>query len=240
MDLSLPPRFTFADFRRATPLDEASLLELIVERHDARITVKRTGKAHDNLQKIFDVTFRLANKVGFAAMTLRDLSRETGLSMGGLYGYIASKDDLSAMIEDAVRYVGEALPTWFAGQADPRDRLDSMLRGHVFMSELLQPWFYFVFMESRTLSGHQKSVARSAELHFQEQIARQIKESGTTDARRTRLLASHYQALIQDWYVKRWKYKSQGVTVDEFANSISRWTLLEPDLGPTGDRADKE
>jgi len=227
MDLSLPPHFTYADFRRAAPLDEVSLLERIVQRHDARITVKRAAKAHDNLQKIFDATFHLANKVGFATMTLRDLCGETGLSMGGLYGYIASKDDLSAMIEDVVRYVGATLPTWFAGQADPLVRLNSMLRGHIFASELLQPWFYFVFMESRRLSGQQKAVARQAELHFQEEIGRQLMESGVADAGEAQLVASHFQALIQDWYVKRWKYKSQGVSVDAFADSVSRLCLLQ-------------
>jgi AcrR family transcriptional regulator len=52
--------------------------------------------------------------VGFRAMNLRDLCGETGLSMGGLYGYIASKDQLAEMIEDVVRHATQALPKMFA------------------------------------------------------------------------------------------------------------------------------
>lgn len=69
------------------------------------MTVRRAGAAAENLRRIVDATFRIANKTGFAAMSLRDLSRGSGLSMGGLYGYINTKDDLAAMIEDVVRYV---------------------------------------------------------------------------------------------------------------------------------------
>jgi hypothetical protein len=45
-------------------------------------------------------------------MSLRDLCKEAGLSMGGLHGYIGTKDDLAAMIEDVVRYhwAGPAAP----------------------------------------------------------------------------------------------------------------------------------
>ena len=37
--------------------------------------------------------------MGFDAMSLRDLSRESGLSMGALYSYFTSKDDLLSMIQ---------------------------------------------------------------------------------------------------------------------------------------------
>ena len=35
------------------------------------------------------------------------------------------------------------------------------------------------------------------------------------------LLAAHLQSVIQDWYVKRWKYRAEKIGVDEFANSLS-------------------
>ena len=36
--------------------------------------------------------------MGFQAMTLRSLSRESGLSMGALYNYFSSKEDLLKII----------------------------------------------------------------------------------------------------------------------------------------------
>lgn len=226
MQLTLPQRFTFTQFKQVTPIGPSNLLELIVERHGKRITVKRSAVAQENLRRIFDSTFRLANKVGFAPMSLRDLCRDTGLSMGGLYGYIASKDDLAAMIEDVIRFTSAAIPIWFSAQPTALERLDSTLRGHIFISELLRPWFYFVFMESRTLSASQKTVARSSEMSFQDELSRLFVEAGLTDTTNACLRAAHCMALIQDWYVKRWKYQQQQVSVDTFANSVCRLALL--------------
>jgi AcrR family transcriptional regulator len=229
MYLTLPDRFTFAQFKQVTPIEPSNLVALIVERHDQRITVKRSAVAQENLRKIFESTFRLANKVGFAGMTLRDLCRDTGLSMGGLYGYIGSKDDLSAMIEDVIRFTSEAIPIWFSAQSSALKRLDSTLRGHIFISELLRPWFYFVFMESRTLSASQKTIARSSEMSFQDELSRLFVEAGLTDIPNAQLRAAHCMALIQDWYVKRWKYQQQQVSVDTFADSVCRLALLNLD-----------
>lgn len=232
MTLTLPPQFAFADFKRVAPLDAGSVWPLLLERNAHRLTVKRPAAALDNLRSIVETTFRLANKVGFGAMTLRDLSRECGLSMGGLYGYIASKDDLAAMIEDMIRYLAGEIPSWFAGRWTPAERLQATLRGHVYISEMLQPWFYFVFFESRMLSDGQRQVAKSAEMEVQQGLTRLITEAGVSDVGDAQLLAGHLQALSQDWYVKRWKYRQLKVGVDAFADSVCRLALARVEAAP--------
>lgn len=222
MHLSLPPRFNFSDYKRVSPIDATTVWQVLFERNAERVPVKRAEVARENLRRIVESTFRLANKAGFGAMTLRDLSRETGLSMGGLYGYITSKDDLASMIEDMIRHVAGSTPVWLEGHGEsPSDRLDALIRGHVFQCELLQPWFYFVFMESRTLSPAQRQVAKSAELGMHGALTRLAANLGGADPVRAELAGAHAQTLIQDWHVKRWKYKQMKVTVDQFADSVS-------------------
>lgn len=230
MHLDLPPRFTFAQFKRVNPIPPDALWELVYTRNADNIKVKRVPAVLGNLHNIFEATFRLANQVGFAAMTLRDLSQATGLSMGGLYGYLQSKEALAGMIEDVIRYVGQTLPSWFSQDAlSPLERVDCCLRAHLFLSELLQPWFYFVFMESRVLSAPQKKVARAADLDFQGVMTQQIEQLRNIPHREAFLLASHLQGIAQSWYVKRWKYHAEKITVDEFANSLS--DLVDARLG---------
>lgn len=224
MTLDLAPNFSFAQFKRVNPIPPDTLWELVYERNVDNIKVKRLPAALGNLRNIFEATFRLANQVGFGAMTLRDLCQAASLSMGGLYGYLQSKDALAAMIEDVIRHIGQAIPRWFERDTlSPLERIDCSLRAHVFMSELLQPWFYFVFMESRVLAPEQRKVARAADLDFQAAVARDIARlSYDEDSRRALLLASHLQSMAQDWYVKRWKYRAERISVDEFAESLSR------------------
>lgn len=234
MPLDLPPYFTLAQFKRVNPIPPDTLWELIYTRNADAIKVKRLPAALDNLRSIFEATFLLANHVGFGAMTLRQLSQATGMSMGGLYGYLQSKDALAAMIEDLIRHIGQEIPNWFTKNAiSPLERLDSCLRAHVFMSELLQPWFYFVFMESRVLGAEQRKVAKAADLDFHVALEGQIAQLlGGANHRNAFLLASHLQSITQDWHVKRWKYKAEGVTADEFANSLTSLIKAQLDFAP--------
>lgn len=230
LPLDLGPRFTFAQFKRANPIAPDTLWELIYARNADTITVKRLPLAVENLRSIIEATFRLANQVGFGAMTLRDLCKETGLSMGGLYGYLQSKDALAAMVADVIRMFSVEFPRWFEDESlPPIVRLDSTLRAHIFMSELLLPWFYFVFMESRVLEADQRKVARASEMDFQKALARRILDVREMGGRQAFLLAAHLQSLNQDWFVKRWKYRAEKISVDDYANSISAMveTLLE-------------
>ena len=66
--------------------------------HKEKMQIKNEKIAIPNLQKIFEATFKLSNTHGFQGMSLRDLSKETGISMGGLYSYIGSKNDLASVI----------------------------------------------------------------------------------------------------------------------------------------------
>jgi AcrR family transcriptional regulator len=219
MRSKLSDHFSFAEFRSASPIDADNVYELLLQRHGQRMTVRRTGTAIENLKRVMKATFRIANRSGFAAMSLRDLCKESGLSMGGLYGYITTKDDLAAMIEDVVRHASEVIPVWFESWEE-EERLEATLRGHIYLSEMLQPWFYFVFMDSRVLSAREKGVAKAADLHFQSKLAELARSSGLANHEDAQLLASHALALVQDWYVKRWKYVKLGVGIDEFADSV--------------------
>jgi len=213
-------RFDFEQFQRMTALNGETIWAYLVDRHADRIGVKRRKPALENMEKIFGATFRLANEVGFRAMSLRDLCRETGLSMGGLYGYIDSKDQLAEMIEDVVRHATFELPRMFAHLAAPRERLEAMVRGTIFLSEILQPWFYFVYMDSRVLNHEQRGMAKNSELSVQTYMAGILEELSPPPAGNTTLLAAHIVALFQDWYIKRWKYRAARVHVDDFADSV--------------------
>ena len=217
---SVSSRFDFEQFQHMTPLNGDTIWVYLVERHAERIGVKRRKPALENMEKIFGATFRLANEVGFRAMSLRDLCRETGLSMGGLYGYIEGKDQLAEMIEDVVRHASYEMPRMFAHVEAPLERLESLVRGTIYLSEILQPWFYFVFMDSRVLNFEQRGMAKHSELSVQTYIASILDELKPAPAGDTTLLAAHIVAMFQDWYVKRWKYRAAKVHVDDYADSV--------------------
>ena len=218
----LRAQFDLEQFQSMTPLDGVNIWSYLLDRNAERITVKRRKPALENLERIFNATFKLANEVGFRAMNLRDLCHETGLSMGGLYGYISNKDQLAEMIEDVVRHATHEMPRLFDELVEPLDKLEALIRASIYVSEILQPWFYFVFMDSRVLQAQHRHTAKASELYVQSLFADVIARIPGRPPGSADLVAAHIMATFQDWYVKRWKYRAANVTPDMFADSAVR------------------
>jgi hypothetical protein len=70
----------------------------IPERHRTAIRVQKPDVAIVNLARIIDATLKLSNKKGFHATSLRELTKASGFSMGGLYSYFDNKTTLLSMI----------------------------------------------------------------------------------------------------------------------------------------------
>ncbi len=91
---------SFEDFKKVVPHTTEDLSKEIFERHLGTIKIKKKDLAVRNLVKIFDATLSLSNSKGFRSMSLRDLSKEVGMTMGGLYLYFKNKDDLIDLIQN--------------------------------------------------------------------------------------------------------------------------------------------
>lgn len=92
-----------------------ALCRSMLERHRTTIAVQKPGVALPKLSRIIEAALDLSNRKGFQAMSLRDLSRASGVSMGGLYAYFDSKTTLLQMIlsevTEQVRETLSAPPT---------------------------------------------------------------------------------------------------------------------------------
>ena len=108
------------------------------------IKIKKEEVVIKNLVTIFNATLELSNQKGFHAMSLRDLCRETELSMGALYSYFSSKDELVDIIQNQGRQiVMKVLLEQIALGSTPREKLHIAIRTHLYLSEIMKNWFYF-------------------------------------------------------------------------------------------------
>ena len=73
---------TYAEFQKQIKASRNDIYREIFANNRDVIRVKKEGKVLTNLEKIFSATLKISNKKGFTAMSMRDLSYETGLSMG--------------------------------------------------------------------------------------------------------------------------------------------------------------
>jgi AcrR family transcriptional regulator len=197
--------------------------ELFLDNRES-IKIKKEGVAVKNLVKIFNAALSLSNEKGFKAMSLRDLSTEAGLSMGALYTYFQSKDELLQMIQRQGRMVVKRIMQGqIEGVDDPRVRLRRVIQSHLYLSEVMQPWFYFSYMETKNLDKEEHKRAIEAELFTEKiliDIIKQGQEKGVFMTVETELAGAVLKAMLQDWYLKRWKYARRRISVEKYAGFL--------------------
>ncbi len=219
-----PNETTIEAFRKAWTLEGEPFWTSVFEMHRDKIQIKNPKVAIGNLEKIFSATFRLANAKGFQAMSLRDLSSETGISMGGLYAYIGSKNDLGSVIEGVLRkYIDQVIGELMTQDLDPVARLRAIIYGEIFMMQSLSPWYYFCYMELKGLDKEQQQQALDLELRFDSLLVDAI-QSGISQKQficdKPALLASSITAQLQQWHLKQWKFRMKDVSMEEYAAHI--------------------
>jgi TetR/AcrR family transcriptional regulator, cholesterol catabolism regulator len=186
--------------------------------------IKKEKTTVKNLDTIFGAVLKISNKKGFKSMSMRDLSQECGLSMGALYNYFSSKDELLEMLQHQRRSItGKILEERIASESTAPARLKAAIFTHLYLSEAMQPWFYFSFMETKNLSLIEKQKAVESELATEKMICDILIEGQEQDVfhlHDPQLGASIIKAMLQDWYLKRGKYAGNKISVDQYAKYV--------------------
>jgi TetR/AcrR family transcriptional regulator, cholesterol catabolism regulator len=203
-----------------------ALCTRIFERHRDVVRVRKANLAVANLARIIEATLKLSNKRGFHATSLRDLAAASGLSMGGLYSYFGNKTTLLSMILDTVTAIAvEILSDPPEGVAeDARAHLAWIVDTHVRLSEAMHPWFVFAFMEANAFPPAERQIALDGEAATEGIIAQVLERgvrSGAFAIGEVGLSAALIKPLLQDWYVKRAKYRRRGTSIEAYIEAVT-------------------
>ena len=141
--------------------------------------------------------------------------------------YFASKEDLLAMLQHQRRTItGRILKERIEQESEPTAKLHAAILTHLYLSEAMQPWFYFSYMEAKNLSKEEQALAVASELYTEQifaDILIQGQASGSFLLRDPQLTASVIKAMVQDWYLKRSKYARRKISVDQYARFILKF-----------------
>ena len=230
-------QMTFKDFKKKFSDTNRDIAHEVFLRHRDAMRVKKEKTAILNLEKIFKAVFSITYKKGFQAMSMRDLSRKSGMSLGSLYAYFTGKEKLLGIIQtQGWAILKKNLMEVQTFYERPQDQLYAVIKAHIFLSEIFRPWFYFAFMEARHLKPANFETLQSME-NYTQQILTDIlltgEEKNVFKAGSHDLTASMIKAMQQEWYLKRWKYRKLKISVDEFADHligmVAAFCLVEPE-----------
>jgi len=233
--VSRPPARTLAAFQAQFDLSPKALCSRMFDRHRQTIRTQKRHVAVGNLIRITKTTLLLSNRQGFHSMSLRDLAAESGLSMGALYNYFDSKDKLLLMIlgevAAAVKEILSTPPQLL--EHDPLNRLRWLLETHVYLTETMQPWFVFAYMEAKSFSREGRDLAVKSELATEALIALALSDGVAQNVFKiddVDLAAAIIKPVLQDWYVKRSKYRRRGISAEQYVRAIT--SFVEAALTP--------
>lgn len=218
----------YMEFKKILENSDAEIYREVFQENQENIRVKKEKTAVKNFEKIFDAVFQITYEKGFQAMTMRDLSSRTNMSLGSLYTYFASKEELlgtihrhgSAMIKDV-------FDRFHDPDAPPLEQLRSVIKVHLFLSESSRSWFYFTFMEAKNLDPERREAVISMEESTEKRLVKILEageQQGIFRKHNHQLTASIIKAMQQDWYLKRWKYKKRDISVDDYADYVLEFT----------------
>ena len=216
----------FTLFKNSVPISQNEIWTAFYHLHRDKISIQKEAIATDKLKTIIRATFKLVDQKGFALMSLRDLSEESGISMGSLYTYIGSKGQLAEMIHQFLPHIFDiCLVEQLNKEGEVKDQLNILIRGHIFITECLQPWFFFAFMETKHLSRSTKTLAKENELRSEKWLERFLKQGHKDGSFRLVdkfLTSMSIKSLLQNWYVKRGKYKQAKVSCEQYVDFIDQ------------------
>lgn len=222
--------------KKHTPDD---LCRKLLEDNSGTILIQKPEIAVKKLKVIIAAALKLSNEKGFQAMSLRDLSKESGISMGGLYAYFDSKKTLLHMILSTVTTTVEdvlaAPPAELAN--DPIGHLNWLIDAHIRLTEDMLPWFTFSFMEAKNFPRKERRMATDSEelteTYFTE-VCERAKAQSLFREDVPEILPALIKPLLQDWYVKRPKYKRRKISVETYIGTVQDF-ILRACLHPNAD-----
>ena len=220
MKQSKAPVLSYQEFLSEQHVSLESFCEELVGSNRTRIQIKNEKRATQNMLRIVKAVMTLSQRKGFQGMSLRDLSQKTELSMGALYNYFSSKEELFEMVYLQGRQSVQRVMQNNARDSDPETRLNRSICAHLYMSEVLPQMFSFFFMEARNLPRRsQKNIIDLEKVT--EGFFEQILQDGIKEKRfriqQPALLSGAIKALLQDWYLKRFKFSGKKISVEQYA-----------------------
>jgi AcrR family transcriptional regulator len=185
--------------------------------------IKNSKLVEERHEQIFQAASKLIQKKGYHMTTLRDLSKETGMSLGNLYDYIATKEDILYMVhEKAGQMVLGVMSQGMGDIRNPVEKLREMIERELEAIDRYQDLVMTIYQESHSLSKPSlRTMLRSEEAHtgkFREVIEEGIKLGVFKEANPV-MLANVIKMMIDCWVLKRWNLRGK-VSLEEMKQGI--------------------
>ena len=173
-------------------------------------------------RQIADAAVQLFIDKGFHKTTTRQIARAAGFSIGSLYEYFASKEDILYMVCEAIHAEVERGVTAAMSQAKGgRDALVKIIHEYFMVCHQMSDFILLIYQESQSLPSQWQQRVLENELRitglFVKALARIAKSDDLIDLKENNLeLAAHNIVVLGHmWTFRRW-YLARHYSIDDY------------------------
>ncbi|SES19145.1 TetR/AcrR family transcriptional regulator [Salipaludibacillus aurantiacus] len=188
---------------------------------DQRLIKKRRGQ-------IIKAAVLLFNEKGYHKATTREVAKASGFSIGTLYEYIGSKEDILYLVCDAV--YDEVMGKWEKlrdGNLEGLDRLYQVIEAYFRVIHSLQDEVLVLYQESKSLSDDALAYVLEKEMSMKAMFEKELKEarnSGIISLHDEEISLACHNILVAGhmWTFRRW-----AVQRDHDIDSYCKWQIAQ-------------
>jgi len=182
--------------------------------------------------EIVKAAVELFVRKGFHRTTVREIAQKFGMSVGTLYEYIRTKEDILYLVCDYIHTsVSERVRPSLEITGNTIERLRNAIRSYYVIVDEMQDYVLFLYQETKSLSYNaRKYIFKSEEemTSIFEEIILQGIEDGTFNISKkdVNFLANEIMVMAQMWAFRRWILQ-KNYTLERFIELKSSLVVKE-------------
>lgn len=161
-------------------------------------------------REIVNAAVELFVRKGFHQTTVREIAKEFGMSMGALYDYIRTKEDILFLVCDHIHTsVSNKLKESVVSEKTGIEILKNAISDYFIIIDKNQDYMLLLYQETKSLSKAARKYIFVAENEltsiFEDILKQCIKEKTVSiNHRKTKLVANNIMVIGQMWAFRRW------------------------------------
>jgi AcrR family transcriptional regulator len=207
------------------------------KRKIVKTRIKNASLIDRRRKQIIDGALRAFTAKGFHKATVREIAREAGLTMGSLYNYIRSKEDIIFIVYDYITGVlRDEMRAAIEGIEDPKQRLKAAVWQNLKAVDEYQDIIMFLYKESSSLdreSLHSVLARETEYIELFENLLRGYFKGREINETRVRIAADLMSYIPVIVTFRRWSLKHRFESMEIVMNNILDFVLRGIDFIPT-------
>ncbi|MFA9559895.1 TetR family transcriptional regulator [Evansella sp. AB-rgal1] len=185
--------------------------------------VKDQKLVNKRRQQIVKAAVELLHDKGYHGTTTREVAQAAGFSIGTLYEYIGSKEDILYLVCDAV--YDEVMMKWERlkdEQLQGLDRLKQVIDSYIRVVDDMQNEVLVMYQESKSLTKDALNYVLEKELKMKTMFEQELKaciDAGVISLHEEELSLASHNILVAGhmWTFRRWAIQ-KDYTIEEYCN----------------------